>query len=812
MFRSVTASSCIICRINYPWSNNGLAIAKRLVASGLGAIAICRDHYQRKDAYCGLCLREGPPMEIDAEFGMVCVYQNDDDQTWPDITSTCRSCRVEALWSRVADRPADREAVGGPKWRSADWEVRQSVESFLDLGEGTVNDVITLAREKYWLRRHTKLADMLQQALASARYVARTEAGETGYGSDEEMSDEDDEEDVEVMSATEDQGGVKDFAIMDWARNRILDGFWISPADQWYNNITPGQNWHAPAQHPCPWNRDALYSGAVEDGESESGNGEELEHPRPKTVKADVPPSFQLCDQTFRCFQRSLRDVLLPAMSNLVRRIVIECAADGSDPTLRASRMSMEDVIQELRDEAVWFNGIDWLERKANRAKEERDRLRSQGPRSAEEDDSSSSSRSDGSHTTSPVLSTTTLQTTPSPPPSGDPSSSPKEEDLVASSPTTAANLQLSIPISPVLKSPQLIHPIPYIPVAIGHLPCYSMDALKLVWREACAPLYHCRCSICERAILKANIAAGTVVPSQTTTAVEKPAPPAAQHPPENKPIMIHFKNPGVRPQATTAEEEEEDEDDSLLDSDDSFADDDGSDDLVQYVATQRRIENDSLQPGTIVYPVTPRKRPSQELDPDDEWSHEAKANLESFKNYKPDVEIVYYDEFGRVLTPKEAWKVLSHKFHGKGSGKMKTEKRLKKIAEDRKKEAMASGDTPLSMNQAFQIRQEKGPTQSGYSTVTPSTAHQLSTSWDAAAANERTALIDSAIHKLKPSKSYTTKDIFQTISVAPCENLNDSIRKKRKVSDKNVHAAAGSMNVTNCKHPISKDSIEIIE
>ena len=86
----------------------------------------------------------------------------------------------------------------------------------------------------------------------------------------------------------------------------------------------------------------------------------------------------------------------------------------------------------------------------------------------------------------------------------------------------------------------------------------------------------------------------------------------------------------------------------------------------------------------------------------------DARQNLETFKNYKPDVNIVYYDEFGRALTPKEAWKALSHKFHGKGSGKMKTEKRLKKIAEERKKEAMASGDTPLSMNQAFQIRQEK--------------------------------------------------------------------------------------------------------
>ena len=86
----------------------------------------------------------------------------------------------------------------------------------------------------------------------------------------------------------------------------------------------------------------------------------------------------------------------------------------------------------------------------------------------------------------------------------------------------------------------------------------------------------------------------------------------------------------------------------------------------------------------------------------------EARSNLDAFKDYKPDVNIVYHDEFGRELTPKEAWKALSHKFHGKGSGRMKTEKRLKKIAEERKQAAMASGDTPLSMNQAFQKRQEK--------------------------------------------------------------------------------------------------------
>lgn len=86
----------------------------------------------------------------------------------------------------------------------------------------------------------------------------------------------------------------------------------------------------------------------------------------------------------------------------------------------------------------------------------------------------------------------------------------------------------------------------------------------------------------------------------------------------------------------------------------------------------------------------------------------EIRDTVELFKNYKPDVNLVYYDEYGRALTPKEAWKALSHRFHGKGSGKMKTEKRLKKIKDEEKQLAMSSGDTPLSMTKAFQLRQEK--------------------------------------------------------------------------------------------------------
>ncbi|CCX06303.1 Similar to U4/U6.U5 tri-snRNP-associated protein snu66; acc. no. O94538 [Pyronema omphalodes CBS 100304] len=66
----------------------------------------------------------------------------------------------------------------------------------------------------------------------------------------------------------------------------------------------------------------------------------------------------------------------------------------------------------------------------------------------------------------------------------------------------------------------------------------------------------------------------------------------------------------------------------------------------------------------------------------------EAREMAARFKDYKPDVNLSYKDEFGREMNQKEAFKYLSHQFHGKGSGKAKTEKRLKKIEDEKKREA----------------------------------------------------------------------------------------------------------------------------
>jgi U4/U6.U5 tri-snRNP-associated protein 1 len=65
--------------------------------------------------------------------------------------------------------------------------------------------------------------------------------------------------------------------------------------------------------------------------------------------------------------------------------------------------------------------------------------------------------------------------------------------------------------------------------------------------------------------------------------------------------------------------------------------------------------------------------------------------------NYKPEVKIDYIDEKGHNMNEKEAFRYLSHRFHGKGSGKKKTEKRYKKLKEIESMKKMSSVDTPLN-------------------------------------------------------------------------------------------------------------------
>ncbi|KAF5019187.1 hypothetical protein F66182_8815 [Fusarium sp. NRRL 66182] len=74
---------------------------------------------------------------------------------------------------------------------------------------------------------------------------------------------------------------------------------------------------------------------------------------------------------------------------------------------------------------------------------------------------------------------------------------------------------------------------------------------------------------------------------------------------------------------------------------------------------------------------------------------------------YKPNVELKYTDDHGRALDSKEAFKHLSHQFHGKGSGKGKTEKRLKKIKDEKRREAQSMFDASQSAGMSLAAQQQ---------------------------------------------------------------------------------------------------------
>ena len=63
----------------------------------------------------------------------------------------------------------------------------------------------------------------------------------------------------------------------------------------------------------------------------------------------------------------------------------------------------------------------------------------------------------------------------------------------------------------------------------------------------------------------------------------------------------------------------------------------------------------------------------------------EAREAQRRFENYKPNIHLEYRDDSGRILNQKEAYKHMSHQFHGKGPGKGKVEKQLKRDEEEKK-------------------------------------------------------------------------------------------------------------------------------
>ncbi|KAK4148844.1 SART-1 protein [Chaetomidium leptoderma] len=90
---------------------------------------------------------------------------------------------------------------------------------------------------------------------------------------------------------------------------------------------------------------------------------------------------------------------------------------------------------------------------------------------------------------------------------------------------------------------------------------------------------------------------------------------------------------------------------------------------------------------------------------------HQSRVMDQLFREgYRPEVELKYVDGDGRSLDAKEAFKELSHQFHGKGSGKGKTDKRLKKLAEEKRRmsQSMLDASQNVGMSSAASHQTKK--------------------------------------------------------------------------------------------------------
>lgn len=176
-FNFVSQTCCLPCRINRPASKDGIGNVKTTLAtSPFGQVPVCKSH--RNNSFCGVCLKDVSLASLGDHNQLAKVpeslFENEDFETWPTVHTTCFHCRRDALLRTVVFYSNSSinlfDFIGGPNLDTKDYEARSTVDSFVDMAEGGVNDVINVLLERHWLRANTNLASLLDQAVASARY------------------------------------------------------------------------------------------------------------------------------------------------------------------------------------------------------------------------------------------------------------------------------------------------------------------------------------------------------------------------------------------------------------------------------------------------------------------------------------------------------------------------------------------------------------------------------------------------------------------------------------------------------------------
>lgn len=122
----------------------------------------------------------------------------------------------------------------------------------------------------------------------------------------------------------------------------------------------------------------------------------------------------------------------------------------------------------------------------------------------------------------------------------------------------------------------------------------------------------------------------------------------------------------------------------------------------------QRQRERDGSSRGIRDRERQREREREREREKEMEEREQMREYEKRMENYKPDVKLEYVDEYGHQMNTKEAFRYMSHKFHGKTSGKAKTEKRMQKLEEELKLNMMSSSDTPLNLATKLLERQQR--------------------------------------------------------------------------------------------------------
>ncbi|KAL6843924.1 hypothetical protein ACP4OV_026495 [Aristida adscensionis] len=169
------------------------------------------------------------------------------------------------------------------------------------------------------------------------------------------------------------------------------------------------------------------------------------------------------------------------------------------------------------------------------------------------------------------------------------------------------------------------------------------------------------------------------------------------------------------------------DEDDSAMPSDDVAKDDTNGLVTIKeeaHIENPVKVEEEEAKPDEVIHEVAVGKglagalkflQERGTLNEGTDWggrtTDKKKSKLVGIEDGPKEIRIERLDEFGRVMTPKEAFRDLSHKFHGKGPGKMKQEKRQKKFQDELKTKQMKSSDTPLMAAEKMREAQARSQT-----------------------------------------------------------------------------------------------------